>query len=104
MTQLSLTTAKAVTKVHNEEEWRVKGLNGEVNKVYNADKATLTFGRLRQPTEGILVLDLKGLSDDVGTEVGGILGFGTLRFLDVKVDYRDGLVWMDYQGPKWLLR
>lgn len=104
MTQLSLNTARAVTKVHNEEEWRVKGLNGEVNKVYNADKATLTFGRLRQPTEGILVLDLKGLSDDVGTEVGGILGFGTLRFLDVKVDYRDGLVWMDYQGPKWLLR
>jgi tetratricopeptide (TPR) repeat protein len=104
MTQLSLNTARAVTKVHNEEEWRVKGLNGEVNKVYNADKATLTFGRLRQPTEGILVLDLKGLSDDVGTEVGGILGFGTLRFLDIKVDYRDGLVWMDYQGPKWLLR
>ena len=33
---------------------------------------------------------------DMGTEVGGILGFTTLRFLDIKVDYRDGLVWMDY--------
>ena len=28
---------------------------------------------------------------DMGTEVGGILGFTTLRFLDIKVDYRDGL-------------
>jgi Tfp pilus assembly protein PilF len=102
-TQLSLSTAKAATKVHNEEEARVKGLNGEVNKVYNADKATLTFAHLRLPTEGILVLNLKGLSDDVGTEVGGILGFTLLRFLDIKVDYRDGLVWMDYQGPKWLV-
>jgi len=36
---------------------------------------------------------------DMGTEVGGILGFTTLRSLDIKVDYRDGLVWMDYQGP-----
>jgi len=95
-TQLSLNTAKAVTKVHNEEEWHVKGLNGEVNKVYNADKATLTFAHLRQPTQGVLVLDLKSISDSIGIEVGGILGFTTLRFLDVKVDYRDGLVWMDY--------
>ena len=79
-----------------------EGLNGEVNKVYNASKATLTFARLRQPTEGVLVLNLKDLSDHVGTEVGGILGFTTLRFLDIKVDYRDGLVWMDYQPPKWL--
>lgn len=102
-TQLSLNTARAVTKVHNEENWHVKGLNGEVNKVYNADKATLTFAHLRQPTEGALVLDLKGISDDVGIEMGGILGLTTLRFLDIKVDYRDGLVWMDYQGPQWLV-
>ena len=98
-----MATAKEVTKVHNEEKWRVKGLNGEVNKVFNADKAILMFAHLRQPTYGALVLNLKGLSDDIGTEVGGILGFTTLRFLDIKVDYRDGLVWMDYQGPEWLV-
>ena len=97
-TQLSLNTAKAVTNVHNEEQLRVEGLNGKVKKVYNADQATLTFARLRQPAKDILVLDLKGLSDDLGTEVGGILGFTTLRFLDIKIDYRDGLVWMDHQG------
>jgi hypothetical protein len=82
----------------------VKGLSGEVNKLYNADKATLTFAGLRQPTKGILVWNLKGISDDVGTEVGGILGFTTLRFLDIKVNYRDGLVRMEYQGPQWLVQ
>ena len=102
-THLSLNAAKAVTKIHNEGQWHVRGLNGEVNKVYNADKATLTFGHLRQPTEGILILDLKAISDDIGTEVGGMIGFNTLRFLDVKVDYRDGLVSMDYRGPKSLV-
>jgi len=40
-----------------------------------------------------------GRMRDMGTEVGGILGFTTLRSIDIKVDYRDGLVWMDYQGP-----
>ena len=104
MTVLSLNTAKTITKVHNEDEWHVKGLNGNVNKVYNADKATLIFAHLRQPAEGILVLDMKSVSDAVGTELGGTIGFATLRYLDVKIDYRDGLVWMDYQGPKWLGR
>jgi hypothetical protein len=77
----------------------VKGVSGEVNKVYVADKATLTFAHLRQPTEDVLVLDLKDLSDHVGTEVSGIIGFTTLRFLNIDIDYRDGLVFMQYQGP-----
>ncbi len=83
---------------------RVRGLSGEVNKVFVADKATLEFAHLLQPTEGVMVLDLKHLSDDIGTEVSGIVGFTTLRFLDIKLDYRDGLVFMEYKGPKWMVR
>jgi hypothetical protein len=83
---------------------RVRGISGEVNKVYVADEATLVFARLRQPTQDIMVLNLKHLSDDVGFEVSGILGFTTLRFLNINIDYRDGLVSMEYQGPEWLVR
>ncbi len=50
------------------------------------------------------MLDLKHLSDATGTEVSGMIGFTTLRFLDIKIDYRDGLVFMDYQGPKWMVQ
>jgi hypothetical protein len=35
---------------------------------------------------------LSSLSQNAGTEVSGILGFITLNQLDVKIDYRDGLV------------
>jgi hypothetical protein len=31
--------------------------------------------------------------------VSGIIGFTTLRFLNIDIDYRDGLVFMQYQGP-----
>lgn len=98
-TQLSLNAAKSVTKVHVDPYMHVRGISGEVKKVYVADKATLMFAHLRQPTEDVLVLDLKHLSDNLETEVAGILGFTTLRFLNIKIDYRDGLVHMDYQGP-----
>ena len=103
-TQLSLNAAKSVTKVHEDHEIRVRGISGEVDKVYVADEATLVFGHLRQPTQDALVLNLKHLSDEVGFEVSGILGFTTLRFLNINIDYRDGLVSMEYQGPKWMVR
>ena len=103
-TQLSLNAAKSITKVHNDSTMQVKGVSGAVNQVYVADEATLVFAHLRQPTQDVTVLDLKHLSDNVGTEVSGIIGFTTLRFLNMDIDYRDGLVFMEYQGPKWLVR
>ena len=99
-TQLSLNAAKSVTKVHKNPRMRVAGISGEVKDVYVADEATLTFARLRQPTKDVLVLDLKRTSDNHGIEVSGIIGFTTLRLLDIKIDYRDGLVLMDYNRPK----
>ena len=98
-TEMSLNAAKSVAKVHADSQIHVKGVSGKVNEVYTADRATLTFAHLRQPTEDVLVLDLKHLSDNVGTEVSGIIGFTTLRFLNIDIDYRDGLVFMQYQGP-----
>jgi len=32
------------------------------------------------------------MSASVGTEISGILGFDLLSILDIKIDYRDGLV------------
>ena len=41
------------------------------------------------------------MSDRTGTEVSGVLGFTTLRLLDVKIDYRDGLVDFVYDPKRW---
>jgi len=74
-------------------------LTATMAEAHTADKATLTFANLRQPTDDVLVLDLKNMSDNVGMEVSGIVGFTTLRFLNIDIDYRDGLVFMQYRGP-----
>jgi hypothetical protein len=74
-------------------------LSGEVNQVYSSDKATLSFGHLRQANLGIITFDLATVSRLTGTEVSGFLGFEMLRRLELKLDYRDGLVNFEYD-PK----
>lgn len=40
-------------------------------------------------------IDLTIRSEEIGTEVSGLLGFDVLHNLDVKIDYRDGLIHFD---------
>jgi tetratricopeptide (TPR) repeat protein len=89
---LSLRAGRQTGKVVSDYRDRVDGLNGEVKKVYAADKATLSFGHFRQSNWGMVTLDLSAVSRQTGTEVSGFLGFAMLRQLDLKLDYRDGLV------------
>jgi len=77
-----------------------RGLSGEVNKVYTSDKADLQFGHFQQPNAGIITLDRSTLSRHSGTEVSGLLGFQVLRLLEVKLDYRDGLVDFEYDSKR----
>jgi hypothetical protein len=94
---LSLRAAYDNTKVHNNPQMRVDGLSGSVAKVYLADKALLQFGHLKQENQAVTAFDLSALSDKVGTEISGILGFTTLDLLEIRIDYRDGLVDFSYQ-------
>jgi tetratricopeptide (TPR) repeat protein len=88
--------AREVTKVGNDPNLRVKGVSGEVKNVYSADKLTLAFANLRQENQDMISVDMKNMSDDAGTEISGTLGFTVLRMLDIKIDYRDALVWFGY--------
>jgi hypothetical protein len=54
---------------------------------------------LRQENQNLTSFDLSHISDAIGTETSGILGFAMLRMLDVKIDYRDGLIDFNYD-PK----
>jgi hypothetical protein len=95
---LSLREGRQLGKVNSEDRLRVHGLNGEVNKVYSA-KATLRFAHLHQPSMDVVTFDLSSQSRRIGTEVSGFLGFAMLRLLEIKLDYRDGLVDFEYD-PK----
>jgi tetratricopeptide (TPR) repeat protein len=96
---LSERAGRQLSKVSSNDRMRVRGLNGEVNKVYSSEKATLRFGNLQQSNLEIVTLDLSNLSRHTGTEISGFLGYSMLRVLDVKLDYRDGLVDFEYD-PK----
>jgi predicted aspartyl protease/Flp pilus assembly protein TadD len=91
--------AKQVTKISRSDYFKVKGISGEVKDVYIADKANLQFAHFKDDRQGLITFNMDGPSKAWGTEVSGILGFGMLRLLDIKIDYRDGLVDFIYSAP-----
>ncbi len=99
--EITPAAAREITKVHGDSDTKVEGVSGAVNKVYSANKAIIQFSRVRQENLDMLSIDLTSISESTGTEVSGILGFTTLRFLDVKIDYRDGLVDCAYDPKFW---
>jgi tetratricopeptide (TPR) repeat protein len=98
---ISPAAAREVTKVHNEGDVTVEGISGRVDKVYTANKAVLQFGRLRQENQDITAFDTTPISDDLGTEVSGFLGFVMLRMLEIRIDYRDALIDFQYDAQRW---
>jgi tetratricopeptide (TPR) repeat protein len=98
---LSTRAAHGVTKVSSDPRTQVKGFSGKVSDVYRADKATLIFGHFAQKNQDIVTFDLSNISKHTGTEVSGILGFELLHMLQLKIDYRDGLVDFVYDASHW---
>jgi Flp pilus assembly protein TadD/predicted aspartyl protease len=89
---ISPEAGKEASKLYADPNMRVKGLSGAVNEVFRVDNVTLTFGHFQQRKQGLVAFDLTNISNSLGTEVSGTLGFAMLRLLDIKIDYRDGLV------------
>ena len=98
-TTISPQAAREVTKVRSDYFTHVKGLSGNVEKVYIADEVTFSFAHLTQKVNGVVSLDTSRISKDTGMEISGFLGASTLNLLTIHIDYRDGLVKFDYD-PK----
>jgi tetratricopeptide (TPR) repeat protein len=101
MNAISPQAAREVTKVHGDDNMIVEGISGRVDQVFSANKAVLIFGHLKQENQDMTAFDTRPISDSIGTEVAGFLGFTTLRFLDIKIDYRDALVDFNYDPKHW---
>jgi tetratricopeptide (TPR) repeat protein len=101
---ISPAAAREITKVNKDDRTTIKGLSGSVDKVFSANKAVIQFGHLRQENQDMIAFDTTGVSESIGTEVSGFLGFAMLRFIDVKIDYRDALVDFEYDPKFWNLR
>lgn len=95
-TTISPEAAREVTKVYSDDQHHVKGISGNVEKVYSADEVTFNFAHLSQKVHGVVAFDTSKISKHVGMEISGFLGANTLNLLTIHIDYRDGLVKFDY--------
>jgi tetratricopeptide (TPR) repeat protein len=91
--------ARQVTKIWRDGNTQVEGLNGTVKEVYRANKTNIKFGRFKQDRQDLITFAMDRMSNSVGTEISGILGFAMLVQLDIKIDYRDGLIDFIYAPP-----
>jgi tetratricopeptide (TPR) repeat protein len=98
---ISPAAARDVTKVRGESNIQVRGLNGEVSNVFTADNLTLMFSHFRQPARDMVAFDTTRMSNSSGVEISGMLGFGMLYQMEVRIDYRDGLVDFGYDPKRW---
>jgi Aspartyl protease len=98
---ISPEAAREVTKVHGNSEIRVKGLSGEVKNVFSADQLTLTFSHFRQKAYDMVALDISKATSNEEPEISGLLGYSMLRMLDIRIDYRDGLVDFSYDKNRF---
>jgi tetratricopeptide (TPR) repeat protein len=87
--------AKQVAKINRDDNLQVEGINGQVKNVYTST-VTLKFAHFKREREELTTFGLDNTSHALGTEVSGLLGFNMLYFLDIKIDYRDGLVDFTY--------
>lgn len=95
---LSVRAGRQSGKVRSEDHVGIQGMSGKVDKVYSSAKADLRFGHFEQKNKDTITFDFSAMSRGIGTEISGMLGYDTLRLLEVKLDYRDGLV--DFEYPK----
>jgi tetratricopeptide (TPR) repeat protein len=97
-TSISLAAAREVTKVH-PDSMEIHGLSGKVEKAYTANEITFYFAKLSQTIRYVPSFDTANISKNSGIEVSGLLGARTLDLTTIHIDYRDGLVRIDYD-PK----
>lgn len=95
-TTISPDVAREVTKVHANDSVKVRGLSGNVDKVYTADAITFQFANVAQKVEDVVAFDTSSLSKNLNMEVSGLIGYTALAHLTINIDYRDGLMKFEY--------
>jgi tetratricopeptide (TPR) repeat protein len=93
---ISPAAAREVTHVGSDHGRDIEGLSGKVNKVFFANEVNLIFANVNQLTLGMDAFNSEALSAGSGVEISGLIGFQTLRELEISIDYRDNLVKVVY--------
>jgi hypothetical protein len=90
-TVMNTATARKLGHVHEDNQRSLQGVSGFSSQLYYT-KVHLETANLDHIDYDVSVVDTTKLSDSIGTEVAGVIGFGLLRQAVLDIDYRDGLV------------
>jgi tetratricopeptide repeat protein/aspartyl protease len=96
---LSPLAAHEVAEGHRDRKYEVRDTGSKVDAAFSGGDVTLSFARLNQYITHIDSFDTWMFTKDTGMEISGLIGDATLRGLTIRIDYRDGLVKLDYD-PK----
>ena len=97
---ISPAAARDVTKISRDDSRGIHGIQGEVDKVYEAGRFTLAFAGLRLDSPSMTSIDTTSISHGAGVEVSGIIGAAALFQVVMHIDYRDNLVLCEYTPAK----
>ena len=98
-TTISPQAAREVTKVHSGAPVQVRGMNGEVQKVYETDEIIFRFAHLEQKVKVCWPSTLRKSQRTKGLRSPVFWARLRCGQLTIHIDYRDGLVKFDYD-PK----
>jgi hypothetical protein len=91
------TFARLSTKIHSNTAMRVYGISGDVSQIFRADRAVITFAGYRQKNIGLTSFNLNNTTEHHDVRIDGILGFSVLDLFRLTIDYRNGLVKLEYR-------
>lgn len=95
-TTITPDAARQIVQLREDSSLNVEGMNGRVEKVYDAGNITFGFAQLQQRVPQVVAFDTSRISRSAGIEISGFLGASILDQLTIHLDYRDGLVKFDY--------
>lgn len=98
---ISPEAAREVTQVGADLDWQVTGISGKVDGVSRARRMVMRFGRVSQEHLNMMAFDMSPISRSIGVDVAGFLGYTALGFMQMDIDYRDGLVNFTYDPKKY---
>ena len=95
-TTISPEVAREVTKVHSDDNLKVRGISGQVDKVYTADNITFRFANISQKVQDVVAFATPSISKSLNMEISGFIGYTALAQMTINIDYRDGLMKFSY--------
>ncbi len=98
---ISPQVAKEVTQVSADLDYGIVGISGKTDSAKRAQRTVMQFGHVSQEHLNMMAFDMAPISRSIGVEIAGFLGYTALGFMQMDIDYRDGLVNFTYDPKKY---